>query len=917
MILAGRFFYTHTWLQALAISLVAVTLSGFIWSLAPATYTAMEWGWYDTWLTLRQPPETNAQLLLILRDQRSDQQFGSGIWDRAVIARLLTALDDAGAAAIGIDVPLRVPSPPTLGGAVSDALLLEAVRSASHVVHPETATLPVGDPTLAPSPQADGSYAAAAHLQPALDNDRIVRRVPLSLETRAGAIPAFGFKLATTFWNRPEDQGLKRSSGATTRNVPASEIGFESDELPVDQEGRLLVSFVGGGTADAFHSITFADLWQLTDNRTNDRLQSLVKGKAVLMLSNPSAARYASPLGTDLSAGMIQAHLLDTLLSRRWTYELSPVPKLIVGMTVCFLAAWFLFAIKGGKGSFLTAGVISAYIALVLVALPGIGWLLPLTIPLTACALVSLSATVLEHRLSARKITLLERDMLRIQEEMVAVREALVCRENAVDALEEDLESTRLSASSSAGRQQELIRTTDALRTQIDEAQVQEEAARRRIDELLQELTAIRTVGAMNIPLGDSEQERLRQDCEQFSIITAHPALLAEFRDLKKAARTSLTILITGEPGTGKELFARAVHRLSSRAGRSFIAVNMAAISPELFESELFGHLRGSFTGAVSDRKGYFELAHQGTIFLDEIGDLRLDHQSKLLRVLQEQTFYRVGATSPTTVDVRIVAATNKDLQRGVSEGWFREDLYFRLKGFVLRLPPLRERREDIIHIANHLIQQTARRQNGDVVSLSDDAWLALQQHDWKGNVRELQHCLERADALSEGRTMTKDDLRLSADGMAASDLSSADRLMPEPAGDAAVLDILRQQGFDMQATAKTLGWDRTTVTQRLKGLCFQALVANQGDRAKAATALAGNPALVRTVELKIMDYHGHLQKTIQQFSTVEEAILDCKRRFKNLPERHFKSVEALVRDDFRHKSDASLSLAKDSQPTR
>jgi DNA-binding NtrC family response regulator len=612
----------------------------------------------------------------------------------------------------------------------------------------------------------------------------------------------------------------------------------------------------------------------------------------------------------------MQAHLLDTVLARRWTYELTHASKLILAVIVSFVAAWFLLAIKGSKGSPLAVGVMVGYVALVTVALPAAGWVLPLTIPLASWALVILGATLLERRLSVRKIMLLEQDMLRIHEEMGAVREALVCRENAVDALEEDLESARLSVSSSVGRQQELMHTTDALRAQIDEAQVQEEAARRRIDELEQELGAIRAAGVVTIPLGDDEQEHLRQECEQVSIITAHPPLLSEFRDLKKAARTSLTILITGEPGTGKELFARAVHRLSARAGRSFIAVNMAAISPELFESELFGHLRGSFTGAVSDRKGYFELAHQGTIFLDEIGDLRLDHQSKLLRVLQEQTFYRVGATGPITVDVRIVAATNKDLQRGVSEGWFREDLYFRLKGFVLRLPPLRERRKDIGHIAKHVIRQMARRRNGNEISLSDDAWLAVTQHEWKGNVRELQHCLERADALSEGRTMTRDDLRLSP-GIAAADLSREDRLMPDPAGDAAVLDILRQQGFDMQATAKTLGWDRTTVTQRLKGLCFQTLVACQGNRTKAATALAGNPALVRTVELKIMDYHGHLQNTIQQFATVEEALPDCKRRFKNLPERHFKSVEALVREYFNQKSDSSLSLTKHSQPTR
>ena len=184
MILAGRFFYTHTWIQALPISILAVALSGFLWSLAPVTYTAMEWGWYDTWLKHRQPPESNAQILLILRDQRSDQQFGTGIWDRAIIARMVTALDDAGAAAIGIDVPLRVPSPPALGGAVSDALLLEAVRSASRVVHPETAAFPVGDPTPASSSQANGSYPAAAHMQSAWDNDRIVRQRAALLRDR-------------------------------------------------------------------------------------------------------------------------------------------------------------------------------------------------------------------------------------------------------------------------------------------------------------------------------------------------------------------------------------------------------------------------------------------------------------------------------------------------------------------------------------------------------------------------------------------------------------------------------------------------------------------------------------------------------------------------------------------------------------
>ena len=325
----------------------------------------------------------------------------------------------------------------------------------------------------------------------------------------------------------------------------------------------------------------------------------------------------------------------------------------------------------------------------------------------------------------------------------------------------------------------------------------------------------------------------------------------------------------------------------------------MAAISPELFESELFGHIKGSFTGATADRRGYFELANYGTIFLDEIGDLRLDHQSKLLRVLQEKSFYRVGATAPTTVDVRIVAATNRDLQRGVSEGWFREDLYFRLKGFVFRLPPLRERTSDIAAIAESALTDIAQRMGKPRPQLSADALRLLSAYRWPGNVRELRNVLERAVALTDGTILSRHafslDETLSGDDGERS-------TFPDAAGDKAVLECLRQQAFDMQATANILGWDRSTVTQRLKGLCFQALIEHHGDQAKAAVAIAGNPSHLRTVELKLSDYYNHLLSVIDPCRSVDEALAECKRRFKNLPDRHFASVESLVKKQFLEK---------------
>jgi len=438
----------------------------------------------------------------------------------------------------------------------------------------------------------------------------------------------------------------------------------------------------------------------------------------------------------------------------------------------------------------------------------------------------------------------------------------------------------------STGTERELLQAAEGLKAELAEAQAQEEQTRTRLQALEQE---VRAAERASVTLSDAQQERLRTQATEVGIMTQEPAMLALFRDLGRAARSSLPIVLTGEPGTGKELFARAAHRLSPRAAGPFVAVNMAAISPELFESELFGHVKGSFTGAVADRKGYFEQADRGTIFLDEIGELRAEAQGKLLRVLQEKSFHRVGAARATTVDVRVVAATNRDLARGVSEGWFREDLYFRLKGLVLRLPPLRERRADIAPLADRFVDEAAAEARRKV-RLSEAALHALERHDWPGNIRELQNCLRRAVALSERGVLTPDDLAL------APPVAEA---RVDAGGDGAVLTALRQNGFDMQATARALGWDRSTVTQRLKGLGFRALVDAHGDRVKAAAALAGDPALARTVEVKLTEYHEHLLRSVADFDSADAAVAACRRRFKNLPERHFRSLEALVRAKF------------------
>jgi two-component system response regulator FlrC len=230
----------------------------------------------------------------------------------------------------------------------------------------------------------------------------------------------------------------------------------------------------------------------------------------------------------------------------------------------------------------------------------------------------------------------------------------------------------------------------------------------------------------------------------------------------RSVAPTDATVLITGETGTGKELMARAIHHWSPRAGQSFVAVNCAALAESLLESELFGHEKGSFTGAVGQRRGRFELAHGGTLFLDEIGEMTHALQSKLLRVLQEGTFERVGGTKTVTVDVRVIAATNRDLQRLVAERIFREDLYYRLSVFPILLPSLRERPADILPLAARILQQANRRFGKRIVGFAGDVPALLQEYAWPGNIRELQNVVERAVILCRDERIPSAHLHLS-----------------------------------------------------------------------------------------------------------------------------------------------------------
>ena len=315
---------------------------------------------------------------------------------------------------------------------------------------------------------------------------------------------------------------------------------------------------------------------------------------------------------------------------------------------------------------------------------------------------------------------------------------------------------------------------------------------------------------------GSVDQDRNPRRFEQ--IIGSSPALESVLEQVEQVAPTGSTVLIQGETGTGKELVARAIHNLSARCGRPFVKLNCAAIPFDLLESELFGHERGAFTGAIGQKIGRFELADKGTLFLDEVGDIPPGLQPKLLRVLQEQEFERLGSTRTHQVDVRLVAATNRNLTDMVKRNQFRSDLYYRLNVFPIPLPPLRARREDIPALVEHFVEIYARRMEKQIGHIPPETMSALTSHQWPGNIRELQNFIERSVILSPGNVLCPPLASLQA----AAETESLEAVTLEDAERDHIRKILEQTRWVVagpKGAAARLGIKRSTLYFRMQKL--------------------------------------------------------------------------------------------------
>jgi two-component system response regulator AtoC len=342
-----------------------------------------------------------------------------------------------------------------------------------------------------------------------------------------------------------------------------------------------------------------------------------------------------------------------------------------------------------------------------------------------------------------------------------------------------------------------------------------------RLDEILAKVETISQLKSLmkeNLYL----REKLSQKYNFNNIIGKNRKMLELFDLIKDIAKTNSTVLINGESGTGKELIANAIHFNSERIKKPFVKVNCGVLAENLLESELFGHVKGSFTGAIRDKMGRFEIANGGTIFLDEIGDISPNMQLKLLRVLQEGEFERVGGTETIKVDVRIIAATNRDLNNMMMKGEFRQDLYYRLNVIPLEVPPLRERKDDIPLLITHFLDKFVKQFKKKIESIDDDVMKCLQYYNWQGNIRELENLLERAVVLNKTNKLTLKDfppyviqqegdihVDLDADGNLIDIVDSYEKQI--------ILKALRENNYNKLRTAEKLGIHRSTFMSKLK----------------------------------------------------------------------------------------------------
>jgi transcriptional regulator with GAF, ATPase, and Fis domain/CHASE2 domain-containing sensor protein len=794
-----------------------------------------------------------SEFLLVAIDESDVQALGGWPITRDYYGYLIHILTEKHAKVIGLDILL---SAPNRQYPEYDRLLADFIESSGRVVLPSVAdwTKP-DDPSAQLNPLLEFARNAVGKGFSNLGDESTVRRVPLVMGAGNGLQVSFGLALAQAFL-----VGAKvRTDG---RHVMLSVPEKPDIRVPVDGQGRMLMN--PAGCISSIKSIRLTALLHAYETSPDSLdFSNLLVVVAAVAPSLPVIK--STPLCSQVPASLIHVAAAENILNKTWLR----VPPFV--FTFVWILAWLGLAYAiSSAGRFLywiiwiTAGIYAAFgLSLAWLAL------LRVVMPLFLPVLLFLGSAIVFRRQRNSRHRRMDAFRMADIEARIAVKEKALA-----DAERKLSEAETLSVKDAA----EKIRLSETCHKLTGE----KEALVLELEKQVRDLKA-------------SIEPEAGQGHPRFQDIIHGQGspMTGILRLVEKVAKDDIPVLIQGETGTGKELIARAIHEASLRRRRPFVAVNCGALSESLLESELFGHEKGAFTGAQNRRKGRFELAQGGTLFLDEITETEPAFQARLLRVLQEGTYERVGGERTLRAAVRIIAAHNRDLKREVEKKRFREDLYFRLNGFPIDLPPLRNRRDDVPILAQYFV----RKYDGDSkVRISDATMTKLKTYRWPGNVRELENALRRAVLLakSEGRGMIQlkdlpEEIR--------SDAAGTESMLYHPL-ETQILETLRAFKFSHSAisqTAKALGnRDRGTVTEYFRGLCFQFLAEHAGDVKRAASALAvsGEAEAIRRVEAKMRDYVENVRASLAEKQDSGQSKPSC---FKGLPQKFHPFLQQII----------------------
>lgn len=855
-------------------AIIAVTASLVVAALSPVL-TPLEDGLLPLRYSLRGDRAADSNIVIVYVDDEAVQTLGWPV-RRNFYALMISVLTELDVAAIGLEPVLEEPRPEY---AEYDELIATVTRGSSRVVvtsyveswDPSPRETPgdssAGGLVLRASPrvfEGTGFHGPFPPLEAAaagLGHLNISERWETPVLVRVGGrlLPAFGAELL-----RVGTGGRLWIDGAevATRGEPRP-VAFSTDG------GAVRLNFPG--PAASFVRYPFLEVLKSYDALRSGRQATLDIGRLrekLVLIGIAAEGRgqlVSTPVDGRLPAVFLHATFLENALRGAFLRSVPFWAAMVITVLLTFLASLVGIGVRfpWNVAAVLATLLVFVAAAILLFALADVA--VPVVPPLLAAAAAAAAAGVLGY---TRTRTVLHH----VTQEKDRLFEQLRDREARVATLERELAGIDASGSG---------RRVEELQEQIRRYRVEIKSLSARADDME--------------PFVAAQEERGRASVDFEGIVYADGGPVADVVSfVRKIAATNAPVLVLGESGTGKELVARAIHKHSDRSGGPFVAVNCGALAETLLETELFGHEKGAFTGAVKDRMGRFELAHRGTIFLDEIGETGEAFQVKLLRVLQEGELERVGGVQTLKVDVRVIAATNNDIKDLVQQRRFREDLFYRLNVFAIDLPPLRERPYDLPVLVDHFL----RREGGDL-SVSRNAYQAILAYAWPGNVRELESAVKRAALLAraEKRTM-----------IGASDLPEDVASMVqgrEPLEDQ-ILQALRERGFSRSAVTGTAGelggLNRGTVAEYLRGECIKAFCNHRFDLGRAARSVSQSPeqAVNDRVEKRLAEYLANLVETVDKTRPWEESLAGLRPKLKNLPLRYHRYCEEAAEAYFR-----------------